>query len=198
MESENGNQLSSIQHVNKKEPKKKKKKNTWNHMAPSKKMHFCHKNDLFYQTGSKSENGSQLGSILHVNIKEPTTPGTTLNHLKHSSLFQKWFISPSGLEIWKWEPARFHITCWHKGAKNTGNQMEPSKKKKADFAPKMIYFTKWVKNLKWGPARFFITLWLKGAENMGTTSNHLKKIQFSSKNDLFHQAGSKFVKMGTS
>ena len=32
---------------------------TWNHL----KMHFCSKNNLFYQMGSKSENGNQLGSI---------------------------------------------------------------------------------------------------------------------------------------
>ena len=35
---------------------------------------------------------------------------------------------------------RFHITCKHKGAKNTGNHMEPSKK--CVFVRKMIYFTK--------------------------------------------------------
>ena len=34
-------------------------------------MWFCNKNDLFYQAGLKSENGNQLGSILHVNKNEP-------------------------------------------------------------------------------------------------------------------------------
>ena len=50
---------------------------TWNHL----KMHFCYKNDLFYQTGSKSENGNQLDSMKHVNINEPKTPGTAWTHL---------------------------------------------------------------------------------------------------------------------
>ena len=45
-------------------------------------MRFCSKNDLFHQVGLKAENENQLGSILHVNIKEPKTPGTTWNHLK--------------------------------------------------------------------------------------------------------------------
>ena len=79
-------------------------------MEPSTKKWFCSKTDLFHQAGLKSENGNQLGSIYHVNIKEPKTPGTTWNHLK-----------------------------------------------KYNFVPKMIYFTKWVKNLKWEPARFHIT-----------------------------------------
>ena len=35
--------------------------------------------------------------------------------------------------------------------------MKPAKKK-YDFVPKMIYFTKRIKNLKWEPARFLITL----------------------------------------
>ena len=54
------------------------------------------------------------------------------NHMEPSKknpyLEQKWFILPNGLKIWKWEPARFHITRYHKGAKNTGNHMKPSKK----------------------------------------------------------------------
>ena len=80
-------------------------------MKPSKKYDFVPKMIYFNQAGFKFENGNQLGSLLHVNIKEPKTPGTTWNHLKNAILFQKWFISPSGLEIWKGEPARFHITC---------------------------------------------------------------------------------------
>ena len=62
--------------------------------------------------------------------------------------------------------------------------MEPSKK--YNFVPKMIYFTKWVKNLKWEPAVFLITLLRKGAKNTGNHMEPSQKIQFCSKNDLFH------------
>ena len=57
--------------------------------------------------------------------------------------------------------------------------MEPSKK--CYFVPKMIYFTKQVKNLKWEPARFLITLEHKGAENMGNHMEPSKKSSFVAK-----------------
>ena len=57
LKAENGNQLGSILHVNKNEPKTPG--TTWNHL----KMWFCAKNDLFHQVGLKAENGNQLGSI---------------------------------------------------------------------------------------------------------------------------------------
>ena len=67
--------------------------------------------------------------------------------------------------------------------------MEPPKK--CDFVPKMIYFTKRVKNLKWEPARFL------RVENMGNHMEPSKISSFCSKNGLFPK-WTKDLKMGTS
>ena len=79
---------------------------------------------------------------------------------KNALLFQKWFISPSVLKIWKREPARFLKTLQHKGAENMGNHMEPSKKihfcsKNDLFHQAGLKFKK--KKKKWEPARFQLT-----------------------------------------
>ena len=65
---------------------------------------------------------------------------------------------------------RFHITCWQKRAKNTGNHMEPSKK--SFFVPKMIYFPNWNKDLKMGTSYFPYNI--KEPKTQGTTWDHLK------------------------
>ena len=69
-------------------------------MKPSKKMWFYSKNDLFHQVGLKSKNGNQLGSILHVNMKEPKTPGTTWNHLKKCDFVPKMIYFTKRGKIW--------------------------------------------------------------------------------------------------
>ena len=51
-------------------------------MEPSKKYIFFPK-IICFPKWTKSENGNQLGSILHVNKNEPKTPGTTLKPSKN-------------------------------------------------------------------------------------------------------------------
>ena len=67
-------------------------------MEPSKKSFFVPKNNLFPQMDYRSENGNQLGSIKHVNKKEPITQGTTWNHLKNGILFKNDLFHQAGLK----------------------------------------------------------------------------------------------------
>ena len=65
--------------------------------------------------------------------------------------------------------------------------------KNARFVPKMIFFTKWAKNLKMGTSsKFPYNMFnIMEPKTPGTTWNHLKKCTFCSQNDLFSLSGLK-------
>ena len=101
------------------------------------------------------------------------------------------------------EPAGFHIACQHKGAKNTGNHMEPSKKMR--FCSKNGLFhqagpkqkkQKQKQKQKMELARFHIACQHKGVKNTGNHMELIKKCTSVQKMINFTKRA-KNLKMGT-